>query len=318
MSEPRAKGTEIPSLASDLAGAFYLAFSPDGRRLMIGASKSEEGQSRSNIISIRELSTGKERVRLTTTLQTCCRASPDGRQLASGGEDGRIHLWEMATGKERRTLTGHRGGICSLSFSTDGKSLASASADTTVLVWDMDEPECAQSEEKAPTPKHLDACWADLAGEDAVRAYHAILTLARSGNAGAAMLRERLRPIPLAGKDRIARLLRRLDADDFETREAASRSLAEMEEAAAPALEKALQDAPSPEAARRLRVLLNRLGSSRLTAARLRALRAVEALERIGTADARRTLRELAAGLPEARLTQEATAALERRPAPRP
>ena len=44
----------------------------------------------------------------------------------------------------------------------------------------------------------------------------------------------------------------------------------------------------------------------------LQALRAVQVLERIGTAEARRLLKQLAQGLPAARLTEEAKAALNR------
>ena len=47
-------------------------------------------------------------------------------------------------------------------------------------------------------------------------------------------------------------------------------------------------------------------------AATLRQLRALVALERIGTEEARTVLRGLAAGAADARLTQEAAAALRR------
>ncbi len=63
--------------------------------------------------------------------------SPDGRTLATGGEDKHIRLWEVSTGKERRQLPGHAGRVTGLIFSTDGKTLISASADATVLFWDV-------------------------------------------------------------------------------------------------------------------------------------------------------------------------------------
>jgi WD40 repeat protein len=66
--------------------------------------------------------------------------SPDGKTLASAGDDQTIRLWETATGKEIRRLTGHQSGISSVAFSPDGKRLASACADGTLLVWDLSRP----------------------------------------------------------------------------------------------------------------------------------------------------------------------------------
>ena len=63
---------------------------------------------------------------------------PDNRTLAwSAWKDPTIHLHEVATGKERRKLVGHRGQLRSLSFSADGTMLISASEDATALVWDL-------------------------------------------------------------------------------------------------------------------------------------------------------------------------------------
>jgi WD40 repeat protein len=53
--------------------------------------------------------------------------SPDGKTLATGGYDYEIALWELGTGKERKTLEGHKEDILSVAFSPDGKTLARAS-----------------------------------------------------------------------------------------------------------------------------------------------------------------------------------------------
>jgi WD40 repeat protein len=62
--------------------------------------------------------------------------SPDGRLLASGGEDYSVKVWELSTGHLLRTLAGHAGEINAVTFSPDGRILASASRDKSVKLWD--------------------------------------------------------------------------------------------------------------------------------------------------------------------------------------
>ncbi len=62
---------------------------------------------------------------------------PDGRTIASAGQDSLVKLWDAETGRELRTLTGHDNHIYALAFSRDGRWLASGSVDQTVKIWDL-------------------------------------------------------------------------------------------------------------------------------------------------------------------------------------
>src|SRR5207237_10220780 len=94
----------------------------------------------------------------------------------------------------------------------------------------------------------------------------------------------------------IRRLLAQLDDELFTTRERATRELAAFGDAAEPLLREYLATTTSPEASQRLEVLLESIRAGTFDADPLRALRAVEILERIGSAEARAALQALATG----------------------
>jgi WD40 repeat protein len=63
--------------------------------------------------------------------------TPDGKALAVGEQDGTIRLYDPASGKEIRQLTGHESGITHLKFVPTGKLLLSAAYDGRMFVWDV-------------------------------------------------------------------------------------------------------------------------------------------------------------------------------------
>jgi WD40 repeat protein/tRNA A-37 threonylcarbamoyl transferase component Bud32 len=64
--------------------------------------------------------------------------SPDGRTLASAGEDRVVKLWDVASSRVLHTLGGHTDAVFGLAFNPDGNRLASGSADGTIILRDAD------------------------------------------------------------------------------------------------------------------------------------------------------------------------------------
>jgi WD40 repeat protein len=276
-----------------------VVFSPDGRRL------ATSGEWYDPVVRVWDTDTGKLLHSLTghDTAVSSAAFSPDGRLLATGGceKDNTVRLWELASGQEVRRFRVEHSGVLALAFAPDGRRLASGGGDSTVLVWDV-----YGAPARRLTERQLAACWDDLAGADASRAFAAACRLVAAPRQAVPYLRQRLRPAAAPDAARLARLIADLDAADFAARQKASAELTALGFEAEAALRAALGRGLPAEGRRRARELLDRLGQS---AEWLRATRTLAVLERAG---AREALKELAGGAPEARLTQEAKAALGR------
>jgi cytochrome c len=61
---------------------------------------------------------------------------PDGRTV-TGGEDGKIAIWQTGSPTPQQVLEGHVAPVVSLAVSPDGTTLASASWDRTIRLWSL-------------------------------------------------------------------------------------------------------------------------------------------------------------------------------------
>jgi WD40 repeat protein len=66
-------------------------------------------------------------------------ASPDGRLVAVGSQDGLVVLYDAQTMERKRVLYGHMQGVHGVKFSPDGKSLVSGSTGReAVKLWHVE------------------------------------------------------------------------------------------------------------------------------------------------------------------------------------
>lgn len=85
-----------------------------------------------------DLDTGKQVEKPLLGHDTAARrltASPDGRWIVSGGDNGSILVWEVATKSVLVSFKGHEDHVCGLVFAPDSEKFASASWDKTVCIW---------------------------------------------------------------------------------------------------------------------------------------------------------------------------------------
>ncbi|MBI1918529.1 MAG: WD40 repeat domain-containing protein [Planctomycetes bacterium] len=133
-------GKATSKLTGPTDALLCVAFSPDGTRVAAGGYDSR--------LYLWDLATGKKLVDVPAhppipanteerplTVVDAVAFSPDGKEVAVGGADGRIHQFGAADGKLLRSLSGHTSAVTSLVYHPAGPLLVSGSKDGSVRLW---------------------------------------------------------------------------------------------------------------------------------------------------------------------------------------
>jgi hypothetical protein len=225
--------------------------------------------------------------------------SPDGTMLAIV-RNSSVKLWQIATGQPVADLRGHAGMINAAAFSPDGKILATACYDTTVLLWDI---ELAQ----------LYYLWREMPDDTAEVEFSTRFMKVQPAKA-MAFLRDHLHWAAQI-EDQARRLIRDLNDPQFKKRDQATLKLQHLGPAVIPILRQTLQENVAAESRARIQLILERWPDRVESATQFDPRRvqvALGILERIGSAEARRIIEDLARGPAESIVTRDAKAAHER------
>jgi WD40 repeat protein len=294
-----------------------IAFSPDGRWLAV----SEQCCGRSGWVSTQffvcEVATGQlvREIDQAASEGRVIVFTPDGWTLIASGSfwrDRGATLWDLASAERVGQVNGYAGYVTCVALAPDGHTFLTGGSDGTVLLWDARALPKTKPAPRQLSASDLAALWEALGCSDARKAYQAIVALSAGGKASVAFLQEHLKPAMFPALNQLEQLVLDLDDHRYAVRARAMTALSQQGELGAIMLRKALKEGISLEKRRRIEMLLAKLEQFTPPLAELRQLRALAALERMGDAQARKLIEALAAGVPEARLTQQATAALVR------
>ncbi|MFN4258255.1 MAG: WD40 repeat domain-containing protein [Gemmataceae bacterium] len=237
--------------------------------------------------------------------------APDGRTLVSGSEDRTSRRWDTTTGQELRLLYESPGLISLIAFSPTATLQVSVTSGGSSLFIRKTMNKLGETGRVRSTPTtYLDKLWTDLAEVDDTRAASVIRTLTTAPSA-LPFLQTHLQPAAAVSVDQCANWLRDLRAGRLRERRQAYVSFLRWGDQTQTWLTEQLAVEANPATRTLLQTILDQLQRRSVSRDERRTIRAVQALLRMGTVEARQLLDKLAQGASEAALTRAAQTALE-------
>lgn len=100
---------------------------------------------RADVVLVRDIQENKilQEIRTNSPYNQYIAISSDGTTLASTerditDQDIAIELWDIETGKHKKTLSGHKKSVECIAFAPNGKTLASGIRDYSIILWDIE------------------------------------------------------------------------------------------------------------------------------------------------------------------------------------
>lgn len=129
---------ELHEPAGATFNTYHLAFSPNGRLLLVGGqlAKEKEGIYLYKL-KLLDVATGRQLREFAGQSISTFAFSPDSRFLLTIDTSANlVNMWNLATGERVQQFAGHLAGVSAVAFSADQKLVLTGSNDSTTRVWD--------------------------------------------------------------------------------------------------------------------------------------------------------------------------------------